>query len=81
MFDVLFGLPNPNDDILLDNLNYCILFGKKFISHQKRNDKNCVFVAYLTQFKKRLEYEKIISAQNGKLEYFEYKWTNFLHSH
>ena len=81
MLDVLFGLPNPNDDMFLDSLNYCILFGKKFISQQKRNDKRCIFGAYLMQLRNRLEYEKVICAQNGKLEHFENKWANILYPH
>jgi len=80
MYEIIFGVLNLNNDVLLDSLNYCILYGKMHIARQKRDEKNCNINMFLAQLKYRLEYEKIICTANSCLEYFTTKWTHILDS-
>lgn len=51
-------------------LNYCILYAKKFISHQKYINKDVFFLSYLLQLKNSLEIEHFICSRNNKLVTF-----------
>ena len=74
LFHILFGLLNPNEDILFDTLNFFILCAKRYIAQQKRNERPYVMEVYLRQLKRRLEYERIICTNNMNLEFFTQKW-------
>ena len=80
LFHIVFGVLNPNDDILFDSLNFCILFAKRYIALQKRSEKPYVLEVYLRQLCRRLECERIICISNSNLEYFNQKWGFILNS-
>jgi len=68
--DILFGITNDNNDIVLDNLNFCILFAKSYIYDAKKSNKEMIFNLFLLQLKKRLDMEKFISEMQNKTEYY-----------
>ena len=74
VFHIVFGVLNPNDDILFDTFNFCILYAKRYIAQQKRKERPFVMENYLRQLKHRLEYERIIYTDNMNLESFTQKW-------
>ena len=78
--DVIFGILNPNEDIILDVLNYCILFAKRFIHkcQQGENNNNINFIAFKYKLKKRIMNEKFILENSNKLELFQMKWEPLL---
>ena len=72
--DVLFGIPNPNGDLLIDCYNYCILLAKLFICKQKQDEKECSFYLYQTKLKSRLNSMLVLNVENGTVQKFNEQW-------
>ena len=77
---VIFGIINENDDPLLNAFNFCILYGKFYISDCKRNHRTCCFFVFLREFKNRLETEREICYNNAKSAYFLKTWEDIYDS-
>ena len=74
LFDIIFGILNENEDIVIDTLNYLLLLGKWFISNQKKNENECKFKCFLNLLEQRLCVEEIICIEKGTYEQFVRKW-------
>jgi hypothetical protein len=73
--DIIFGVQNPFEYNIIDALNFCILFAKRFLYQQKKNDKKkCSFYAYQIDLKNRLEIEHLLSIEHGSEEHFNELW-------
>ena len=72
--DIIFGIHNSNKDIILDNLNFCILFAKSFIYNNKKVLKEIHLDQFHKELQKRLDSEKLLLNLQGKSEYFLTKW-------
>merc|ERR1712105_209459 len=55
--DIILGIQNENRDVMLDCLNYCIMYAKVFISECKYNEKECDFYEYQKILKNVLDGE------------------------
>ena len=73
--DILFGIPNPNNDMLIDVFNYCILFGKWFIFNAKQKAENVFFFNFLCELKNKLQVIETLYSLNDNLSAFELKWS------
>ena len=73
---VLFGMPNPNEDKIIDVLNLCILYGKWYISECKKNNTQLFLPNYIRMVKGKLTTEKTLSCIQGD-ESFEKRWLDF----
>ena len=78
--DILFGIPNENDNYCIATLNYCILYAKQHIHLNKKENKDIKFQDYKQNFKNRLVCEKYIMEYTGKHALFVQKWQNILES-
>ena len=72
--DVLFGLENPNDDHILNILNYCILYNKWFIHMLKTRGVPLEMDDFLNILKKKIDTLKMKYEIEGKQEVFCKKW-------
>jgi len=79
-FDILFGLSNPNDDCILNIMNYLILTGKWYIFTCKNEPKRMLLKEYLGKLKNRLEIEKYIMYNKGNAEEFHRSWDILLNN-
>ena len=72
--DIVVGMANTDRDITLNTLNFCMLYAKYYIYKCKTNTKDVIFEIYKAELKQRLEFEKIILLQEGKLDVYTKKW-------
>ena len=73
-FDIIFGLPNENKDMVIDVLNYCILFAKHYVYYRKINDFEISFALFLKRLKNRIEVERYIIVSQKNINVFNEKW-------
>lgn len=78
--DIIFGLPNENKDVVIDVLNYCILFAKHFIYTRKVHDSDISFALFHKQLKHRIEIERYIIVSQKNINVFNEKWNRLLTS-
>ena len=76
--DIIFGIPNVNNDDILKSLNFCILFGKYCIYKSKIQDKAVNFNMYKKLLKDRLLSEQCILESLGKEDDFNTLWKKVL---
>ena len=69
--DIVVGMANTDRDITLNTLNFCMLYAKYYIYKCKTNTKDVIFEIYKAELKQRLEFEKNILLQEGKLDVFQ----------
>ena len=72
--DVIFGLNNENKDLIIDVLNYCILFAKHFIYARKIDNSEISFTIFLKQLKHRIEIERYLLVSQKNIDMFNEKW-------
>jgi len=72
--DIIFGIPNVNEDDILHSLNFCILLAKSYIYKAKNQEQEPLFQKYKMLLKDRLTSEKIILETQEKLHLFEKIW-------
>ena len=72
--DILFGVPNPLSDPVIENLNFCILFAKNFINSMTKKSKDVQLDLYLTELKNRLDVERTLLDMSQKSDHFKAKW-------
>ena len=75
VIDVLLGIVNYVNDKMLDCLNFCILYGKKYIVESKKAKSPLFFYDYQVKLKCRLEIEEYIYNSKGAIADFENKWS------
>ena len=74
--DIIFGIKNT-DNLLLNNLNVLILYGKWYIHRRKIENKDLFFLDYLNDVKQNLIIEKQRFSLKGEKDAFDKKWSNF----
>ena len=72
--DILFGIMNPNRDVIISVLNFCILQGKLYIKKTKLSSGVPSFRDFCLMLKKRLEVEKLLCQLENKIEFFTTKY-------
>ena len=68
--DVIFGFPNPNNDIMINIFNLCILWAKWYISLCKQKEVTASIHPFLSFLKCKLETERVICTCNDTLDNF-----------
>ena len=58
--EILFGIWNCGNDKKLTKFNYCLLFAKFFLYHQKRNLKQCNFNEFIIKLLFKLQLENFL---------------------
>ena len=72
--DIIFGINNTEHDIVLNSLNFCILYAKYFIYKCKINSIGISFHHFKNELKNRIEYEKCILIKENKLDVYVEQW-------
>ena len=74
--DIIFGIKNT-DNLLLNNLNVLILYGKWYIHRRKIENKDLFFLDYLNDVKQNLIIEKQRFSLKGEQDAFQKKIVKF----
>ena len=77
--DILFGFANQDNDVVLNNLNFCVLLGKYFIYRCKINENTICFNHFKYELHKRLQCEKCIMQDENKIAMFNHNWSQIMH--
>ena len=75
--EILFGLPNPNRDIVIKHYNYVILHGKYYINKCKQSNTDTCLYSFLLNVKNAL-IMKIESCDIANKEKTEIEWKDLL---
>jgi hypothetical protein len=77
-YDIILGIPNPNEETVIDQLNYTILQGKYYVYKCKQMDKTIDCFHFLISLKQTLELKQAsLSSRNAEKE-FEKIWQPLL---
>ena len=73
--DVIFGICNPNDDSVIDIINYCILMAKYYIAETRKKDNEPNLYEYLRFIKYKLDLDLVHSRIENREQQFMTKWS------
>ena len=72
--EIIFGVANTEQDIVLNALNFCLLYARYYIYRCKLNNLNTCFKKFQKELKDRIDYEKCILTQDNKMGEYLSKW-------
>jgi DNA-directed RNA polymerase subunit L len=75
--EILFGLPNPNKDIVIKHYNYLIIYAKYYINKCKQTNAELFLYTFLLQLKNAIML-KIASCETANQEKQENEWKDLL---
>jgi hypothetical protein len=73
-YDIIFGIPNPNSDTMILQLNFILLYGMYHTYRRKQAKKEPELYVFLLECKQSLEIKKYMMVSNGKKAEFEKHW-------
>jgi hypothetical protein len=73
-YDLLFGIPNPNNDVTILHLNYLILHALYYIYVNKQKDKSPDLFEFIIDIKNSLEIKQINMESKGQKKQFNSNW-------
>ena len=76
--DIIFGIVNLNEDIILDIYNYVILQAKNYIYICKKENSRISISTFYVELKHQLDILKIVMYKNNKVAEFNEKWQPLL---
>jgi hypothetical protein len=74
LYETLFGIPNPNNDIVITRLNLLLLCGNYYVYANKKKEKELCFYEFLHEFKDRLILMRHYMYAQNLQDKFENKW-------
>jgi hypothetical protein len=77
-YDIILGIPNPNEEVALDQLNFMLLQGKYFVYKCKLNNKPIEFYLFLVSLKYSLMIKQSSLSLNNREKVFKKIWEPFL---
>jgi hypothetical protein len=77
-YNILFGLPNPNNDKIIDQLNFTTLHGMYYIYTCNRKETTPDLYNFLLELKNTLYGIKISMTNESREEQFNTRWGEFL---
>jgi hypothetical protein len=78
-YDIILGIPNPNNDLIITHMNYIILHAMYFIYRRKLKKNTPELYEFLVDIKKTLEIQEINMENKGQQKKFEKIWAPLLH--
>ena len=75
--EIIFGLPNPNKDMVINHYNYVILQAKHYIYKCKLGNKELCMYQFLLGLKNALLL-KFEACEPNEIEKVETNWTELL---
>jgi hypothetical protein len=73
-YDILFGIPNPNNDTIILHMNYLILHAMYFIYKTKQKDQQPELKEFLIEAKSSLQIMQINMETKGQNKKFDKLW-------
>jgi hypothetical protein len=74
IYETLFGIPNEENNTLINNLNYLILQANYYIYVTKKRKDTIDIYKYLLECKNKLRIEYELMTSQNKEEKFQQKW-------
>ena len=74
VLDIIFGIANPEKNVILNVLNFLIMFVKYFVYKTKLNSKELNIVHLKYELRDRIVFEKSILFQQNKCDEFYNVW-------
>jgi hypothetical protein len=78
--EIIFGIPNENEEQIIEFYNYMILHAKYYIYTYKKKDLNLDLYEVLLNIKHELILKKDYYIMNNRNHIFEKKWGELLNS-
>jgi hypothetical protein len=75
--EIIFGIPNPNKDSVIDDYNMIVLYAKYHIYITKKKGNEPDFYEYLRELKQTLILEEQILCNKG-ISIEKFKWADIL---
>jgi hypothetical protein len=75
--EIIFGLPNPNKDVVINHYNYVILQAKYYIYKCKQGNKELCMYQFLLSLKNALLL-KLEACDSNELKKVETNWSDLL---
>ena len=72
--DILFGVCNNEQDVVINALNFCLLYARYYIYKCKIKDADVEFAHFKQKLRNRLRYEECILIQSNKYDDYVAKW-------
>ena len=69
-YEIIFGIPNKNEEFIIDNFNFILLCGNYYIYKKKQCNESLDTYEFLNECKNRLIVESKIMEQKNKVELF-----------
>jgi hypothetical protein len=79
-YNIIFGLPNPNKDPIINQLNYTLLHATYFVYNCNRKEIVPALYNFLLELKSNLICKQISMTIEGKEEKFEKCWGELLNN-
>jgi hypothetical protein len=76
-YELLFGIPNENDEDLVNQLNFFIMIAKYYVYKNKKAAKALDAFEVLAEIKNRLEMKLTLLDENNEPK-FKRKWAQLL---
>ena len=73
-YEILFGIPNDEQDIIINQFNFILLMGRYYIYKNKKADKVLDLYSLLVECKNHLVLEQKIMAEKNESGKFDRKW-------
>ena len=74
ILEILFGIPNENEEHILDIYNLVILYAKYYIYVSKKKEKKLDLYDYLLDLKNEMHLKKTFYTECNKIQQFDKKW-------
>jgi hypothetical protein len=72
-YEIIFGIPNENDESIINQLNYFTIIAKYYIYKTKKADKTLEVYEFLLDLKNRLAMKKLLVANDAERKFMT-KW-------
>ena len=72
--DVILGIYNPENDFVLDQINYIVLHAKFYI-HKSKTTKHLDFLSFLIELKSQINIKNDIAKQQQRIKTFQKIWS------
>jgi hypothetical protein len=79
-YDLIFGIPNPNEDTIIAQLNFILLHTKYYIYSTKMAKGKPDLYELLLKLRNAIQIEELIAMGQNKINMFQKKWKELLES-
>ena len=74
IYELLFGIPNENEEVFVNQYNFVILHAKYYIYYNKKRQKPLDLYEFLLSIKHELILKKTVCQMHNKMHIFDKTW-------